>query len=120
MEKSIERALADAGLSGRDVTPFMRVRVVGLTSKSSQRKTHGKEGLITIWNPSEKQVNSIIWSMSYPFSCQFSFPCESSAPRVRLHALSPPMNNLLLFFVLLSSIACFYDGRVRFVCFTSI
>lgn len=60
MEKSIEKALADAGLSGRDVTPFMRVRVVGLTSKSSQRKIHGKEGLITIWNPSEKQVNSII------------------------------------------------------------
>lgn len=93
MEKSIEKALADAGLRGRDVSPFMRVRVVGLTSKSNQRKTHRKEGLITIWNPSEKQVNPIIWPLSYPFSCQFSFPFELSATRVFFHTLSPPMDN---------------------------
>lgn len=65
MEKSIRKALADAGLSGRDVTPFMRVRVVGLTSKSNQRETHRKEGLITIWNPTEKQVNSVFFIAFY-------------------------------------------------------
>lgn len=80
MEKSIEKALADAGLGGRDVTPFMRVRVVGLTSKSNQRKSHRKEGLITIWNPTEKQVNPIIWSLHYPFSCPFFFHLKILCP----------------------------------------
>lgn len=55
MQKKIEKALEDAGLSERQVTPFMRVRVVGLNNKR-----HGtscpREGLITIWNPTEKQV----------------------------------------------------------------
>ncbi|KAH0987852.1 hypothetical protein GBA52_015029 [Prunus armeniaca] len=55
MEKSILKALEDAGLSEREVTPFMRVRVVGLTRKLCHGKDSSKEGLITIWNPSEKQ-----------------------------------------------------------------
>lgn len=57
MQKSIEMALENAGLSTREVTPFMRVRVVGLTCKSYEGKIHHKDGLITIWNPTEKQVN---------------------------------------------------------------
>lgn len=57
MEKSIEKALENAGLSKREVTPFMRLRVVGLTGKTSEGKDSPKEGLITIWNPTEKQVN---------------------------------------------------------------
>lgn len=56
MKKAIEKALDDAGLSRRDVIPFMRVRVVGLTSKMYEGKDSPKEGLITIWNPTEKQV----------------------------------------------------------------
>ncbi|OVA07838.1 BRCA2 repeat [Macleaya cordata] len=55
MQKKIEKALEDAGLSERQVTPFMRVRVIGLTSKHSERKSCPREGLITIWNPTEKQ-----------------------------------------------------------------
>lgn len=55
MQKKIEKALEDANLSSRDVTPFMRVRVVGLTKKDSIKRNHHREGLITIWNPSEKQ-----------------------------------------------------------------
>ncbi|XP_034695014.1 protein BREAST CANCER SUSCEPTIBILITY 2 homolog B-like isoform X1 [Vitis riparia] len=55
LQKSIEMALEGAGLSTREVTPFMRVRVVGLTCKSYEGKIHHKEGLITIWNPTEKQ-----------------------------------------------------------------
>lgn len=60
MEKSILKALEDAGLSEREVTPFMRVRVVGLTRKLCHGKDSSKEGLITIWNPSEKQVNPTV------------------------------------------------------------
>ncbi|XWS43893.1 hypothetical protein CRYUN_Cryun16bG0143700 [Craigia yunnanensis] len=57
MEKAIEKALAQAGLNERDVIPFMRVRVVGLTNRNYHRKGRPKEGIITIWNPTEKQVN---------------------------------------------------------------
>lgn len=57
IEKSIENALKDAGLSTREVTPFMRVRIVGLTHKS--RNDMPIEGLISIWNPTEKQVSHI-------------------------------------------------------------
>lgn len=57
MEKSIEKALKDAGLSNREVTQFMRVRVIGLIHKSREDKP--TEGLVTIWNPPEKQVGPI-------------------------------------------------------------
>ncbi|KAL0555703.1 hypothetical protein IC582_009658 [Cucumis melo] len=77
MEKSIEKALADVGLSGRDVTPFMRVRVVGLTSKSSQRKIHGKEGLITIWNPSEKQQLELVEGQAYAIGGLVPINCDA-------------------------------------------
>jgi len=54
MDKSIEKALKDAGLGSRQVTPFMRLRVVGLTYKTRQDKP--KEGIVAIWNPTETQV----------------------------------------------------------------
>ncbi|RRT86058.1 hypothetical protein B296_00004758 [Ensete ventricosum] len=56
LQKKIEKALKDAGLVSREVTPFMRVRVAGLTSKHSCRKGRFREGLITIWSPTEDQV----------------------------------------------------------------
>lgn len=68
MEKSIEKALEDAGLRERDVTPFMRVRVVGLTGKDHRGKGSSKEGIITIWNPTEKQVNSSVLFCLIPIS----------------------------------------------------
>ncbi|XP_078177625.1 protein BREAST CANCER SUSCEPTIBILITY 2 homolog B-like isoform X3 [Carex rostrata] len=52
--KKIENALEQAGLGSRDVSPFMKVRVVGLCVKSLSGKSRNKEGLITIWNPTEK------------------------------------------------------------------
>lgn len=67
MEKSILKALEHAGLSEREVTPFMRVRVVGLTRKLCHGKDSSKEGLITIWNPSEKQVNPTVLLYRSPF-----------------------------------------------------
>lgn len=57
MEKSIEKALQDAGLTEREVTAFMRARVVGLKRKTYHGKCSHEEGFITIWNPTEKQVN---------------------------------------------------------------
>lgn len=70
MQKSLEKALQTAGLAERDVTPFMRVRVVGLTSKRTSLKCCPKEGLITIWNPTEKQVRN--WGlMSSDFALRY-------------------------------------------------
>lgn len=77
MEKSIEKALTDAGLSKREVSPFMRVRVVGLTSKMYQGQDSPKEGLITIWNPTEKQVGpctSLCWFLTFN-SCAWLLAC---------------------------------------------
>lgn len=65
MQKSLKKALEAAGLSGREVTPFMRVRVVGLTSKTF-RKSKSQTGLITIWNPTEKHVRrSLLFILIY-------------------------------------------------------
>lgn len=54
--KKVQRALEVADLSSRDVTPFLKVRVMGLVSKHSASISSNKEGLITIWNPTEMQV----------------------------------------------------------------
>lgn len=56
IQKSIEKAVEDAGLGAREVTPFLRVKVVGLTKKG-QQECSPQKGLITIWNPTQKQVN---------------------------------------------------------------
>ncbi|KAK7260715.1 hypothetical protein RIF29_26988 [Crotalaria pallida] len=63
MEKSIEKALKDAGLRNREVTPFMRLRVVGLTHKTRQDKP--KEGIVTIWSPTEKQREELVEGVAY-------------------------------------------------------
>ncbi|KAK8947326.1 hypothetical protein KSP39_PZI006686 [Platanthera zijinensis] len=55
LHKKIEKAFEEAGLGSRDVTPFMRVKVMGLISVGSSRQGRPREGLITIWNPTEKQ-----------------------------------------------------------------
>lgn len=64
LEKHIQKALADADLDSRKVTPFMRLRITGLSCKE-MNKTNCKEGnrgilkregLVTIWQPTAKQV----------------------------------------------------------------
>ncbi|KAH9309494.1 hypothetical protein KI387_037405 [Taxus chinensis] len=64
IEKNIQKALEDADMDSRKVTPFMRVRIIGLT-RNCMTKTKGKgemggllkrEGLVTIWQPTENQV----------------------------------------------------------------
>ncbi|XP_074568879.1 protein BREAST CANCER SUSCEPTIBILITY 2 homolog B-like [Curcuma longa] len=65
MEKKIEKMLKDAGLCSREVTPFMRVKVAGLTSKHSCKKGKFREGLITIWNPTEDQKVDLVEGRIY-------------------------------------------------------
>ncbi|KAI4353653.1 hypothetical protein L6164_002585 [Bauhinia variegata] len=68
MEKAIEKALKDAGLGDREVTPFLRVRVVGLTHKTCQADDRPKEGLVTIWNPKEMQQEELVEGQAYVIS----------------------------------------------------
>ena len=54
--KKVQKALEVADLSSRDVTPFLKVRVMGLVSKLSASTSSNKGGLITIWNTTEMQL----------------------------------------------------------------
>lgn len=56
VSKKVQKALEAAGLSSRDVTPFFKVRVMGLANKLSASTSSNKEGLITIWKHTEMQV----------------------------------------------------------------
>ncbi|KAG2394339.1 Protein BREAST CANCER SUSCEPTIBILITY 2-like protein [Vigna angularis] len=81
-EKSIEKALKDAGLGHREVTPFMKLRVVGLTYKTRQDKP--KEGIVTIWNPTEKQRLELVEGGAY--SIAGLMPSSSVFDILHLHA----------------------------------
>ncbi|PNY03194.1 breast cancer protein 2-like 2a [Trifolium pratense] len=63
MESSIEKGLKDSGLGNREVTPFMRIRVVGLSYKTRGEKP--KEGIVTIWNPTQKQRQELVEGEAY-------------------------------------------------------
>ncbi|XP_077214363.1 protein BREAST CANCER SUSCEPTIBILITY 2 homolog B-like isoform X3 [Tasmannia lanceolata] len=84
MQKKIEKALDDAGLTVRHVTPFMKVRVVGLTRKHSKRKERPREGLITIWNPTEKQKVDLVEGQIY--SIRGLIPLHSDSDIIYLQA----------------------------------
>ncbi|KNA09601.1 hypothetical protein SOVF_152150 isoform A [Spinacia oleracea] len=68
LQRLIEKALEDAGLSARNVTPFMRVRVVGLKSRGQYKGEVQREGLITIWNPTEQQMLELVEGQPYAIS----------------------------------------------------
>lgn len=55
IQKRIEKAVQDAGLGERETTPFLRLKVVGLMKKG-QEECNPLKGLVTIWNPTQKQV----------------------------------------------------------------
>lgn len=67
LEKHIQKALADADLDSRKVTPLMRLRITGLTRKGmnkinckgGNRGILKREGLVTIWQPTEKQATEL-------------------------------------------------------------
>ncbi|KAM7262420.1 hypothetical protein ACFE04_000103 [Oxalis oulophora] len=68
LEKAIKKALEDAGLNEKNVNPFMRVKVVGLTGKNCTIKDSPKEGIITVWQPSEKVKNQLVEGQAYAIS----------------------------------------------------
>ncbi|CAO2193802.1 unnamed protein product [Urochloa humidicola] len=63
--KKVQKALEIADLSSRDITPFLKVRVIGLVSKLSASTSSNKEGLITIWNPTEMQKADLVEGQIY-------------------------------------------------------
>ncbi|AQK42453.1 protein BREAST CANCER SUSCEPTIBILITY 2 homolog A isoform X11 [Zea mays] len=65
VSEKVEKALVVAGLSSRDVTPFLKVRVIGLVNKHSASTSSNKEGLITIWNPTEMQKDNLVEGQAY-------------------------------------------------------
>ncbi|KAL8091745.1 hypothetical protein AgCh_034124 [Apium graveolens] len=77
MHQSIEKALEDSGLSGRDVTPFMRLSIVGLATKICQGKCYPKKGLITIWKPTEQQKIELVEGRAYAISGLVAFNLDS-------------------------------------------
>ncbi|KEH25626.1 breast cancer type 2 susceptibility-like protein [Medicago truncatula] len=79
MESSIEKALKDSGLGNRDVTPFMRLRVVGLTYKNCQDKS--KEGIVTIWNPTQKQCQELAEGEAYAIAGLTPYGSDSDVLR---------------------------------------
>ncbi|KAL2557929.1 Protein BREAST CANCER SUSCEPTIBILITY 2-like protein B [Forsythia ovata] len=94
MQKSMEKALEASGLNEREVTPFMRVRVVGLANKSHRRKCCPGKGLITIWNPTEKQKLDLIEGQAYAVGGLL--PCSSYSDTLYLKARGSTTNWLPL------------------------
>ncbi|KFK24669.1 hypothetical protein AALP_AA8G009600 [Arabis alpina] len=84
MEKSVAKSLEEAGLVERDVTPFMRIRLVGLTSLSYAGENNPKEGILTIWNPTERQRTELTEGKIYIM--QGLVPMNSDSETLYLHA----------------------------------
>uniref|UniRef100_M4F7J9 Tower domain-containing protein n=1 Tax=Brassica campestris TaxID=3711 RepID=M4F7J9_BRACM len=84
MEKSVAKALEDAGLGERDVTPFMRIRLVGLTSLSYDGHPNPKEAILTIWNPTETQRTELTEGKIY--AMKGLVPMNIDSETLYLHA----------------------------------
>ncbi|VVB12825.1 unnamed protein product [Arabis nemorensis] len=84
MEKSVAKALEDAGLGERDVTPFIRIRVVGMTSLSYKGEHNPKKGIVTIWNPTERQRTELTEGKIYIM--RGLVPMNSDSDILYLHA----------------------------------
>ncbi|KAL0347518.1 UNVERIFIED_CONTAM: protein BREAST CANCER SUSCEPTIBILITY 2B [Sesamum calycinum] len=65
MHISIQKAMEAAGLNEREVTPFIRVKVVGLTNKHQPPEHSPRKGLITIWNPTQEQMLELSEGQAY-------------------------------------------------------
>ncbi|KAL1549093.1 protein BREAST CANCER SUSCEPTIBILITY 2 B-like [Salvia divinorum] len=64
IQKTIEKAVQDAGLGERETTPFLRLKVVGLMKKG-QQECSALKGLVTIWNPTQKQTLELHEGQAY-------------------------------------------------------
>ncbi|CAA0392660.1 unnamed protein product [Arabidopsis thaliana] len=83
-EKSVAETLEDAGLGERNVTPFMRIRLVGLTSLSYEGEHNPKEGIVTIWDPTERQRTELTEGKIYMM--KGLVPINSDSEILYLHA----------------------------------
>jgi breast cancer 2 susceptibility protein len=83
-EKSVAETLEDAGLGERNVTPFMRIRLVGLTSLSYEGEHNPKEGIVTIWDPTERQRTELTEGKIYIM--KGLVPMNSDSETLYLHA----------------------------------
>ncbi|GFP92770.1 protein breast cancer susceptibility 2 homolog b [Phtheirospermum japonicum] len=120
MKKSIEKAVEAAGLQERDVTPFLRIKVVGLTNKCDSRHCGPRQGLITLWNPTRKQTLELCEGQAY--AVDGLVPSRSDSGILYLQSrgsssnwppLSPPiMENFEPFFTPRSSTALSSLGKV--------
>lgn len=85
MQKLMDKGLKEAGLSAREVTPFIRLRVVGLTGRNSnQREVCPRQGLITIWSPTEKQLLELVEGKAY--AIDGLIPLHSNSEVLQLQA----------------------------------
>ncbi|KAL4587138.1 hypothetical protein LXL04_000004 [Taraxacum kok-saghyz] len=85
MQKTINKALDEAGLSRNEVSTLMRVRVVGLTSQQTNSQ---QQGLITIWNPTEKQQSELVEGEAYNVSGLTPINSDSSTIYLRARGSS--------------------------------
>ncbi|CAN8237617.1 unnamed protein product [Cochlearia groenlandica] len=84
LEKSVAKALEDAGLGERDVSPFMRIKLVGVMSLGYQGEHSPKEGIVTIWNPTERQRTELTEGKIYIM--EGLTPMNSDSETLYLHA----------------------------------
>ncbi|XP_051142662.1 protein BREAST CANCER SUSCEPTIBILITY 2 homolog B-like [Andrographis paniculata] len=94
LQKSIEKAIEAAGLNKRDVTPFMRIKVVGLTHKFHRKDDGSRKGLVTIWNPTKQQMLEL--SEGHAYAVGGLLPSSSDSGILYLQARGSTSNWLPL------------------------
>ncbi|GER55767.1 BREAST CANCER 2 like 2A [Striga asiatica] len=110
MQKSIEKAVEDAGLSERDVTPFFRIKVVGLTKRcKNSPKSRPKQGLITVWNPTQKQTLQLCEGKAY--AVEGLVPSKSDPYTLCLQARGSSSKWLPFSPVMMENFEPFFDPR---------
>ncbi|KAK6118245.1 hypothetical protein DH2020_048031 [Rehmannia glutinosa] len=109
MQKSIEKAVEAAGLSEREVTPFLRIKVVGLTNKCHPRECCSQQGLITIWNPTRKQTLELCEGQAYAVGGLV--PSRSDSGTLYLQARGSTSNWLPLSPLIMESFEPFFTPR---------
>ncbi|WCJ27983.1 hypothetical protein M5689_009694 [Euphorbia peplus] len=109
MEKTVKKALQEACLEEREVTPFMRVRVVGLSSHQG-KDIPSKEGLITIWSPTEKQKTELVEGQAYAMAGLL--PVSSDSNTLYLQARGSTMQLKALAPLEIQHLKPFFSPRV--------
>ncbi|KAI3474376.1 hypothetical protein Pfo_029237 [Paulownia fortunei] len=109
MQKSIENAVEAAGLCEREVTPFLRVKVVGLTNKCHPQECCPQKGLITIWNPTQKQTLELCEGQAYAVGGLV--PSSSDSGTLYLQARGSTSNWLPLSTLMMEKFEPFFTPR---------